>query len=102
MSPHRWSVRTRKGKRGRPPKPVIIDFIPPIQRFNPFPPTRLPPVMLEAAEIEALRLVDLEGFSLIEAGRKMKVSRNTVWRLVVNARRKIIIAILEGRPIVYA
>ncbi|RLI42438.1 hypothetical protein DRO59_04145 [Candidatus Bathyarchaeota archaeon] len=97
----RWIIRTRRGKRGRPPKPVIINFAPPIRGFTPLPPTNLPPIVLEAAEIEALRLVDLEKCSFVEAGRRMSISRNTVWRLVENARRKIITAILEGRPIVY-
>lgn len=79
----------------------MIGAIPPIQGLNPFPPspTPLEPVVLEAAEVEALRLVDLKRYSLEEAGRRMNISRNTVWRLAENGRRKIITAILEGRPI---
>jgi len=96
----RWCRRRRHGPIGRPPKPVRIGFVPPIRRFEPFPPSGFPPVMLEAAEIEALRLVDLEKHSFDEAGRRMNVSRNTVWRLAENARRKLISAIIEGRPIV--
>ncbi|RLG89318.1 hypothetical protein DRO34_07325 [Candidatus Bathyarchaeota archaeon] len=92
--------RRRQGPIGRPPKPVRIGFIPPIRRFDPFPPSGFPPVILEAAEIEALRLVDLEGLSFEEAGTRMNVSRNTVWRLAGNARRKIMCAIMEGRPII--
>mgnify|MGYP002332197988 CR=1 FL=1 len=97
---HRWCHRKRHGSIGRLPKPVKIRFTLPTRRFDPSPPSRLPPVLLEAAEIEALRLVDLEKYSLEEAGKRMNVSRNTVWRLAGNARRKIISAIIEGRPIV--
>ena len=98
----RWCHRHRRGKIGRRPKPVIIGVTPPIQGFNPFPPTPTPlePIILEAAEVEALRLVDLEKHSFEEAGQKMNISRNTVWRLAENARRKIITAILQGRPII--
>jgi len=98
----RWCHRLRRGRIGRPPKPVTVGVTPPIQGFNPFPfpPVPLEPVALEVAEIEALRLVDLEKCSFNEAGQRMNVSRNTVWRLTESARRKIIMAILEGRPIV--
>lgn len=96
----RWCHRRRRGSIGRPPKPVRIGFIPPIRRFEPLPPSGFPPVILEAAEIEALRLIDFEGLSFEEAGVRMNVSRNTVWRLATTARRKIMCAIIEGRPIV--
>jgi len=97
---HRWCRRKRRGRIGRPPKPVTIRFASPIQRLDPFPPTGLTPVVLEAAEVEALRLVDLEKCTFDEAGKRMNVSRNTVWRLSKSARRKLITAILEGRPII--
>jgi len=98
----RWCHRRRRGRIGRPPKPVTIGATLPIQGFNPFPFPPVPPepIVLEAAEVEALRLVDLEKCSFNEAGQKMNVSRNTVWRLAESARRKIITAIVEGRPIV--
>jgi predicted DNA-binding protein (UPF0251 family) len=54
---------------------------------------------LELAELEAFRLVDLEGLSQEEAGQRMGVSRGTVWRLVQRARRKTAQALSEGRPI---
>lgn len=55
--------------------------------------------MYYLAEIEALRLIDLEKLSFEEAGIRMNVSRNTVWYLVENAREKIIKALIDGRPI---
>jgi len=54
------------------------------------------PLVLEVAEVEALRLVELEKLSLEEAGRRMGVSRNTVWRLVEGARKNLR-ALVEGR-----
>lgn len=56
--------------------------------------------MYYLAEIEVLRLIDLEKLSFEEAGIRMNVSRNTVWCLVENAREKIIKALIDGRPII--
>lgn len=57
-------------------------------------------ILIEPAEVEALRLVDLEGLSQEEAGQKMGISRGTVWRLVQTARRKVAAALTEGRTLV--
>jgi predicted DNA-binding protein (UPF0251 family) len=59
----------------------------------------LPPILIENAELEALRLVDLEDLSQEEAGARMGVSRGTVWRLLKEARRKVTQALTEGREI---
>ncbi len=72
---------------------------PPIAGLIPNPVRNLEPVLLDIAELEAFRLVDLEGLSQEEAGQKMGVSRGTVWRLLQNARRKTAQAITEGRPL---
>ena len=96
----RWGGRRRRGAVGRPPKPVMIGTIPSIERLEAIPKRSDDPLYLDSAEVEALRLVDLEKSSFDEAGRKMKVSRNTVWRLVEGARRKIVRAIVEGRTII--
>ena len=57
------------------------------------------PIYIEPAELEALRLVDLEGLSQKEAGEKMGVSRGTVWRLLQSARKKSAQALTEARPL---
>ena len=54
------------------------------------------------AELEAFRLVDMEGLSQEEAGQKMGISRGTIWRLVQSARKKVAQALSEGRPIYIA
>jgi len=57
------------------------------------------PIYIEPAELEVLRLVDLEGLSQKEAGEKMGVSRGTVWRLLQSARKKSAQALTEARPL---
>jgi len=94
-----WRQRFRCGRRGRLPKPVMLGATPPINGFVPNPPRNIDPIFLELAELEAFRLVDLEGLSQDEAGQKMGVSRGTVWRLLQRARRKTAQAISEGRPL---
>jgi len=94
-----WRRRRRRGRRGRLPKSVLTGNLPPTGSFNPKNPSNLQPVSLEIEEIEALRLVDLQGLSQEEAGQKMGVSRGTIWRLVQSARRKTAQALSEGREI---
>ena len=91
--------RCRRGKRGRFPKPVIIPNPSKVERFIPEPRITASSITIEPAEVEALRLVDLEGFSQEQAGIKMGVSRGTIWRLLQNARRKVAQALTEGRQL---
>jgi predicted DNA-binding protein (UPF0251 family) len=58
------------------------------------------PLYIDMAEMEVLRLVDLEGMYQEQAGSAMGVSRGTIWRLLASARKKVTEAILEGRPLV--
>ncbi|MEM3506633.1 MAG: DUF134 domain-containing protein [Candidatus Bathyarchaeia archaeon] len=94
-----WRQRFRCGRKGRIPKPVILGIMPPTENFMPNRPKSLEPIFLEFAELEAFRLVDLEGLSQEEAGQRMGVSRGTVWRLLQKARKKTAQALSEGRPI---
>jgi predicted DNA-binding protein (UPF0251 family) len=91
--------RHRRGRRGRFPKPITIEKAPVINKFSPSPQANSSPILVEPAEIEALRLVDLEGLSQEEAGKRMGVSRGTIWRLVQSARKKTVQALTEGRPL---
>ncbi len=94
-----WRCRHRRGRRGRLPKPITIQNPPPINTFSPTPQVNPTPILIDPAEIEALRLVDLEGLSQEDAGEKMGVSRGTVWRLLQSARKKTSQALTEGRPL---
>lgn len=60
---------------------------------------RLDLVELRLDEFEALRLCDLEGLEQSEAGQRMGVSRGTVQRLLVEARKKLVGAMVDGRAI---
>lgn len=57
------------------------------------------PVSLLPAEIEILRLVDLEGLQQEEAAAILGVSRKTLWRDLHEARRKVTDALVHGRTI---
>jgi predicted DNA-binding protein (UPF0251 family) len=91
--------RRRRGRRGRLPKPIRIDRTPNMQRFTPQPHSGGDPILINPAELEVLRLVDLEGYSQHEAGVNMEISRGTVWRLLQSARKKSAQALTESRPL---
>jgi len=91
--------RHRPGQRGRNPKQINLANPPNTNTFTPKTPKNPAPIILDQAEIEAQRLVDLEGLSQEEAGQKMGISRGTVWRLIQSARKKTAQALTEGRPI---
>jgi predicted DNA-binding protein (UPF0251 family) len=97
-----WRYRHRRGRRGRFPKPISIEKPPAVNMFSPTPQANPTPIYIEPAEIEALRLVDLEGLSQEEAGERMGVSRGTIWRLLQSARKKTTQALMEGRPLLIA
>ena len=94
-----WRQRFRCGRKGRIPKPIMIEMMPQTSNFTPNPLRNLEPIFLEIAELEAFRLVDLEGLSQEEAGERMGISRGTVWRLLQRARKKTAQALSEGRPL---
>lgn len=52
------------------------------------PHTNSTPILIQSAEMQVLRLVDLMGLSREESGFKMGVSRGAMWRLVQSARQK--------------
>jgi len=91
--------RHRCGRRGRFPKPVTLGSVPSVDRFTPTPMKSVEPVFIELAELEAFRLVDMDGLSQEAAGQRMDISRGTIWRLVQSARKKTAQALTEGRPL---
>lgn len=96
----RWRWRWRRGCRGRPFSDLILLSLPRVKKMIPHPCLNQEPIELTYPEYEAMRLVDLENLTQEEAAKKMKTSRGTVWRLVTSARRKLIKALSESRPIV--
>ena len=94
-----WRRRHRCGRRGRFPKPITLGAVPAVNKFTPIPLRNIEPIFMEMAELEAFRLVDMDGLSQEEAGQRMSVSRGTIWRLVQSARKKTAQALTEGRPL---
>ncbi|MFX0045496.1 MAG: DUF134 domain-containing protein [Candidatus Hermodarchaeota archaeon] len=92
--------RRRRGRRGRFPIQPRIGARPKASVMTPEPKAADVPIQLDLAEIEVLRLIDLEGMYQEEAGEAMGFSRGTVWRLLQDAREKVVRAIFEGRPLV--
>jgi predicted DNA-binding protein (UPF0251 family) len=64
------------------------------------PMSELQTIELELAELEALRLCDLEDLTQEEAGLRMGVSRGTVQRLLSAARRKVAAALCGNAALV--
>jgi len=100
--PWRWCWR--RGGLGRRPKPRTIWFIPRAVTFVPYDengePVEREPIYIMPDELEALRLVYLEGLTQEEAAKRMNISRGTLWRALSNGRKKLVQALVEVRPIV--
>ena len=92
--------RRRRGKRGRFPIQPIIKKHPTTKQMIPEPIANDNPIYLNHAEIEVLRLIDLEGLYQEQAGDMMRISRGTIQRLLVSGREKVIRSIFEGRPLI--
>ncbi|CAB50171.1 DUF134 domain-containing protein [Pyrococcus abyssi] len=89
--------------RGRRRKRRMIGFLPQVRHFYPaIPPVsiRQPPIIMTYEEFEALRLVDYEGLTQEEAGKRMGVSRGTLWRALTSARKKVAQMLVEGRELI--
>jgi len=85
----------------RPKTPRFIDKIPEVRWFKPagVPLRYLEETVLTLDEVEALRLADLEGQYQKLVAEKMNISRQTVGRILANARRKIADALVKGKAI---
>lgn len=56
--------------------------------------------VLDDDELEALRLIDYEGFYQQECADRMGISRTTFSRTIESARRKTADALLNGKSII--
>jgi len=98
-----WMWRWGRKGRGRPPKPRFISQPPSPLTFIPFKNGERidsEPVYILPDEYEALRLVYYEGLTQEKAAEQMKISRGTLWRALSNGRRKLVQALVEGKPII--
>jgi RNA polymerase sigma factor (sigma-70 family) len=57
-------------------------------------------IILYRDELEALKLCDLDGLTQEEAGKRMRISRGTVQRILASARKKVASALSECKALV--
>ncbi len=61
--------------------------------------SKLSEIVLEADEIEALRLSHIEDMYQEDAALKMKISRQTFGRIINSAHKKITDALINGKAL---
>ncbi len=85
----------------RPVKPRLVREPPKADYYKPrgVPLAGLEEVTLTVDELEALRLVDLEGMYQEEAAREMGVSRQTLQRMLTESRAKVVEALVGGKAL---
>jgi len=85
----------------RPPIERAVAGVPRITLFKPagVPARELEQLRLGVDELEAIRLVDLEGLSHEQAAKVMGVSRQTVGRVLERARARVAEALVCGKAI---
>ncbi|MGQ9722002.1 MAG: DUF134 domain-containing protein [Candidatus Jordarchaeum sp.] len=93
----------RRGRCGRPKIPRCISNPPSVSQLSPTSLSRgevgLEPIKMFYDEYEVLRLIDYLGLDQEEAGKRMGISRGTVWRLLQSARKKLVSTIVEGKEL---
>lgn len=67
---------------------------------NGIPATKLIKINIESDELEAVRLVDIEGLSQQDAAKRMQVSRQTFANILKKSRFKISNALINGHALV--
>lgn len=85
----------------RPPIERAVGGVPRVTLFKPagVPGRELEQLALAIDELEAIRLVDLEGLSHEQAATAMGVSRQTVGRVLERGRAKVAEALVGGKAI---
>ena len=85
----------------RPPIERAVSGVPRVTLFKPagVPARELDQLQLAVDELEAIRLVDLEGLSHEQAAEAMGVSRQTVGRVLERGRAKVAEALVDGKAI---
>jgi len=85
----------------RPRIPRCVRFKPNVYYFKPqgIPLVELEEIVLLPDELEALKLHEIDGLEQTEAAQKMKISQPTLARILSNAHKKVVRAIIEGKAI---
>lgn len=85
----------------RPIKFRRVEFFPEDNYFVPWgkPKCEIEEIVLKLEELEAMRLKDIEDLNQEECAEKMEISRQTFQNIIDSARKKIAIALTEGKAI---
>ncbi|HIQ81651.1 MAG TPA: DUF134 domain-containing protein [Candidatus Pullichristensenella stercorigallinarum] len=83
----------------RPRKCRRVCAAPRCTRFEPFGAADAEAVVLQVDEFETLRLMDYEGLTQEACALRMGVARTTITGIYTRARRKVAVALAEGRPL---
>jgi uncharacterized protein len=85
----------------RPAKPRFVTGEPCVDFFKPrgIPMRDLEQERISVEELEALRLVDLEGLYQEDAAERMEISRATFQRVLKSARAKVAGCLVEGKAL---
>jgi uncharacterized protein len=85
----------------RPRRRRRIDFNPEVTYFKPagIKKSELEQVTISLEELEALRLKNIENLDQGQAAKKMEVSQPTFHRMLLEARKKITDAIINGKAL---
>ena len=85
----------------RPRKWRNVCSLPERNRFGPlgFNADEKSHIKMTVDEYEAIRLIDLEGFTQEECAGQMNVARTTVQGIYVSARKKLAEALVEGKAL---
>lgn len=85
----------------RPTKFRKVEFFPEECYFVPFGKENCSEscIALKIEELEAMRLKDIEGLNQEACAEKMQISRQTFQNIIDSARKKVALALTEGRAI---
>lgn len=85
----------------RPLKNRCVDCDPHVSYFKPrgVPLCELDEAVLGLDELEALRLIDLDGLYQADVAVRMGVSRQTIGNILHGARRKVADALVNGKAL---
>lgn len=83
----------------RPIKRRNVCSLPESNRFGPLglKSSSEPSVIMTVDEFEAIRLIDLEGFTQEESAEQMNIARTTVQAIYSEARRKLAESLIEAK-----
>lgn len=86
------------------PRPKIHRNICGRAAYSVFKPNKVPMAQLEQLnlqkdELEALRLVDLNGLQQLQAAEVMGVSRQTLANILKQGRKKVVACLIEGKAL---